>query len=73
MVLTVDEAEEISLFGPGKLAAHTKARLGDMMALSIGQDVIEYRATRGGSRMMSEASHHSGLTPAEMRIPLIIA
>ena len=73
VVLTIDEAEEISLFGPGKLAAHTKARLGDMMALSIGQDVIEYRATRGGSRMMSEASHHSGLTPAEMRIPLIIA
>jgi hypothetical protein len=72
LLLTIDEAESIELFGPGRLSAATRARLGDVMAISSGADVIEYVPAGSIDRVLSIASHHSGLTPAEMRVPLIV-
>lgn len=71
LVLSIDEAERLELFGPGPLSAHTRARLGDLIVLSTGADIIEY-APGKVDRLASVVSHHSGLTPAEMRVPLIV-
>ena len=72
-LVTVDEAETLELFGPGPLASETRRRMGDFVAISTGQDVIAYHAGSGISRAMLEASQHSGLSPAEMCIPLIVS
>jgi hypothetical protein len=71
-LITIDEAEAIGLFGPGCIATPARQRFGDLIAISRGRDVIEYRPPGNNGRIMEEASQHSGLTPEEMRIPLII-
>jgi predicted AlkP superfamily pyrophosphatase or phosphodiesterase len=72
-LITIDEAAAIGLFGPGGIATPARQRFGDLIAISRGRDVIEYRLPGNNGRIMEEASQHSGLTPEEMRIPLIIA
>lgn len=73
LLISVDEAESLALFGPGPISPLTRSRLGDMLAISQGPDVIEYEPSGVAGRVMREASHHSGLTPSEMRIPLVLA
>lgn len=73
LLLTTDEAEGLGLLGPGPIAAETKRRVGDLILISRGRDVIEYRPPGNTGRIMSEASQHSGLTPEEMRVPLVVA
>lgn len=72
IMITVDEAESLELFGPGTLSPKTRERMGDLIAISSGSDMIEYNAARGVGKSVQLNSHHSGLTPAEMRIPLVI-
>jgi hypothetical protein len=71
LVISTDEAEQLELFGPGPLSLHTRARLGDLIVLSTGVDVLDY-APGKVDRLASVVAHHSGLTPAEMRVPLIV-
>ena len=73
LLITVDEAEDLELFGPEPISDLTRSRLGDMIAISKGQDVIEYEPAGATGRVMMEESHHSGLTPSEMRVPLVLA
>ena len=73
LLITTDEAERKGLFGPGALSPRARSRLGDLMAISYGAHMIEYRMAWGIGRIMAQASHHSGLTPSEMRVPLILA
>jgi hypothetical protein len=74
LLVTVDEAEALQLLGPGLISAETRRRVGDLILISTGRDVIECRPPGGNTgRIMSEASQHSGLTPAEMRVPLVVA
>lgn len=74
VLLTVEEAEELELFGPGALSPESGERLGDFVAVSLGADAIRYRYPRKkpDEPAKTYASHHSGLTPEEMRIPLIL-
>ena len=72
-LITVDEAETLELFGPGPLSTETRRRMGDFVAISMGQDVITYHAGSGVAKAMLEASQHSGLSPSEMCIPLIVS
>lgn len=72
-LLTPDEIEALELLGPGALAAETKRRLGNAVAVSLADDTLEYRPR--GARpdpRLAWPSHHSGLTAAEMRVPLLI-
>lgn len=72
-LLTPDELESLQLLGPGEMAAETKQRLGDIVAISLGDDTLEFRSR--GARpepRLAWPSHHSGLTAAEMRVPLLI-
>jgi hypothetical protein len=73
LLITVDEAEALDLFGPGPISPLTRRRMGDLIAISAGTDVIEYRPGIGPARISGDVSHHSGLTPSEMRVPLVIA
>ena len=72
MVIDLEDAIKIQLFGPTEPTEETRERLGDLVVVSSGADVLEYNASRGSGRMLKLNGHHSGLTPDEMLIPLII-
>lgn len=73
VLLTPDEVESQRLLGPEALSDETRRRLGDFLAISLDVDVFGYVASDGNRRALQQPSHHSGLTPAEMYIPLILA
>ena len=69
-LLSSDEVEELRLLGPGELAPVTRRRIGDFTAIARSDQVIDYRPASEGYPM---ASVHSGLSAAEMRVPLVLA
>ena len=72
LVLTAKDIEELGLLGVGTLSDETRYRMGNALVLSTGDAVLDYRALLGDERHPM-VSHHGGLTPAEMRIPLVVA
>lgn len=68
VLLTASEAERLELFGPGPFANVTRQRVGDYLALPLGEDVLAYEPPEDWM-----LGFHAGLTPAEMLVPLIIA
>ena len=73
LVLTAQEVEDAGLFGQSALSDETRRRMGSALVLSTGDAVLDYRAALGEKELHPLASHHGGLTPAEMRIPLVVA
>ena len=74
VLLTTDEVEQLELLGPGTFSAETRRRLGDFVAISLGANILGYEGPDAGSiEMLQQTSHHSGLTPDEMHIPLVLA
>jgi hypothetical protein len=71
-LITVAEAEELQLFGPGPIAPAVRDRFGDVVLISAGPDVIEYVLTGHVGRRVDLNAFHSGLNPGEMRVPLIV-
>jgi hypothetical protein len=72
-VLPADELAALGLLGPEPPTPAARARLGDVVAISLGADVLDVRASGGrGDPRLALASQHSGLSAAEMRVPLII-
>jgi hypothetical protein len=72
-LITVDEADALRLFGPEPLSVETRNRMGDLVAISAGPDMLEYQVGRGPGESATHNCHHSGLTAEEMRVPLAIA
>ena len=72
-VIDLEEAIKLEMFGPEPPSDVAMQRLGNQLAISTGADMLEYNAARGPGRMVQLNCHHSGLTPEEMRIPLIVA
>ncbi|MFN8638634.1 MAG: alkaline phosphatase family protein [Dehalococcoidia bacterium] len=72
-LLTPNEVDELRLLGPEPMVEETRRRLGDFLAVSLDVDVLGYVSADGNRRALQQPSHHSGLTPAEMLIPLILA
>ena len=70
-LLTPDEVDELALFGPEPLSRVTRSRIGDFIGIAPGPDVLVYRAKRAESATTMRG-FHAGLTPEEMRIPLIL-
>jgi predicted AlkP superfamily pyrophosphatase or phosphodiesterase len=68
-LLTTDEVDELHLFGAPPLSDETRRRLGDYVGVAFADDVLQYEAQPGEPLL----GHHGGLTPDEMRIPLILA
>jgi predicted AlkP superfamily pyrophosphatase or phosphodiesterase len=73
VLLTPGEIEALELLGPGALSEETRRRLGDFVALSLGIDVLGFIPADGNRRALQQPSHHSGLTAAEMYVPLVVA
>ncbi len=73
IVVDVDDALRLGLYGPDEPTDEAGKRLGDLIAISSGANVLEYNTGRGPGRMVQLNSHHSGLSPQEMKIPLIVA
>ena len=72
ITLTKSQAEQLELFGEGLLSTEASNRLGNVVILSTGKAILEYRGVLGVSGKEVSISHHSGLTSDEMRIPLVI-
>ena len=73
VVIDTEDAIAIGLFGPDYPTDEVAERIGDVMSISTGSAILEYNINRGPGRMLQMNAHHSGLTPDEMRIPLIVA
>ncbi|MXZ46920.1 MAG: alkaline phosphatase family protein [Chloroflexi bacterium] len=72
-LLTTDEVEELRLLGPGPLSPDTRQRLGDFMAISRGDAVLGFYPSQASRQGVRQRSHHAGLTPTEMLVPLVVA
>ena len=68
-LLSIDEVDELRLFGPTALAEVTRSRMGQWMGISRGDRAFSYVAMPDPDRLIAG---HSGLAHAEMKIPLII-
>ncbi|MCI0438284.1 MAG: alkaline phosphatase family protein [Chloroflexi bacterium] len=73
VLVSTADAEQLELFGPGKLSAATRNRLGNLIAISRGADLLDYRWPDKKDDGAPKVSHHSGLSPDEMLVPLIVA
>lgn len=73
-LLTTEEALGLGLFGSGSPSSQTRERLGDFVALSLGAGVIQFRYPRANTEHVPQTPEatHLGLTPEEMRTPLIL-
>ena len=71
-LLSVAEAEAQQLFGPGPISSRVRDRFGDFVLISSGVDVIEYVPGSRIGRRVDLNAYHSGLSPSEMRVPLVI-
>ncbi len=72
-LLTTDEVDELRLLGPNPITPTTRQRIGDYMAISRGDAILGYYASKASRQGLRQLSHHAGLTPTEMRIPLVVA
>ncbi|MQA00090.1 MAG: hypothetical protein GEU80_12320 [Dehalococcoidia bacterium] len=72
VLLSTDEVQRLRLMGPDTFSAETRRRLGDYTAISLGAEVMRYAAAPGLDRFMRQRSQHSGLSEAEMRVPLVV-
>ena len=70
VLITADDAESLELFGPGIMSPATRGRVGDFVAIPLGAQAFTYMGEPGVHAMKGM---HGGLTPGEMRIPLVAA
>ncbi len=69
ILLTADEAEELQLFGPGIFSPMARDRVGDFIAIPTRDQAIRYAREPGIAALKGM---HGGLSPGEMRIPLVV-
>lgn len=70
LLLSADESESANLFGPGILSPEARGRIGDFIALPVGMAALVYGRE---PHILAMKGMHGGLSPQEMRIPLVIA
>ena len=72
LLLTTADVEETCLLGPDPLSDVTRSRIGDFTSVALGREVLRYAGAPGHDRYLTQRSHHSGLSPEEMSVPLIL-
>src|SRR5690606_6372518 len=72
VLLSTDEVQRLRLMGPGTISGETRLRMGDYTAISLGAEVMRYAGAPGLDRFMRQRSQHSGLSHAEMHVPLVV-
>ena len=70
-IVSITDAERLHLFGPGEISPIARNRIGSYMAISKGSATLRYRYE--GSHNHSQLAGHSGLTPDEMFVPMIVS
>jgi hypothetical protein len=73
LLIDTDELDALRLLGPEPLSDETRRRAGDFTSIAIGAEVLRYTGAPGRDRYLAQRSHHSGLSSAEMIVPLILA
>jgi len=76
VLLTIEQASAIGLFGPCAPKRHVRPRLGDFLAISLGKDTLvtpkEHATFADGCHGKCQGAHGS-LARDEMRIPFVLA
>ena len=72
-LLETGEALEMGLMGPGPASQATRRRIGSHLSISRGTPVIDYKYPREEQDEHKSVASHGGLTPDEMRVPLVVA
>ena len=70
-LLTLEEAEDLQLFGPKPLSALAAERIGSHIAVSATRNVLVYG--EAGNRVSALNGYHAGMRSEEMEIPLLLA
>ena len=70
-LLTLEEAEELRLFGPTPLSRLAAERIGSHIAVSANRNILVYG--EAGNRVSALNGYHAGLRSEEMEIPLLLA
>ncbi len=70
-LLPLADAEALQLLGPGPCSDVARQRFGDYLALPRGESLLRYYKP-GKSPQTDHTGHHGGLSPQEMRVPLIV-
>ncbi len=71
-LLAASTVEELRLLGPSALTSEARARLGDYLSVARGSAVLRYAGFNGRDGYLRMRSSHSGLTPAELQVPLAL-
>jgi len=71
LLLTAAEVEGLELMGPGLIGPLTARRMGTHIAISRGSATLKF-IPEPKPEPHVDKSHHSGLTPDEMLVPLIV-
>ena len=72
-LLETGEALGMGLMGPGPASQATRRRIGSHISISRGTPVIDYKYPREEQDEHKSVASHGGLTPDEMRVPLVVA
>ena len=72
-IISAHEALELELFGSDHYNVALNFDIGDFVSISRGSAALRFSGFPGHRSFLKMKSHHSGLTPSEMRIPLVIA
>ena len=70
-LISVADSERLHLYGPGELSPLAKSRIGSHLGVSKGAATFRYRYE--GFEDHPELASHSGLTPDEMLVPLMVS
>ena len=70
VLLSLDEVEELRLYGPMPLSPEMRRRLGTFVGISPRPTSLEY--VEQGAEPLSFTGVHGGLRPDEMRVPLYL-
>ncbi|MDD9988728.1 MAG: alkaline phosphatase family protein [Spirochaetaceae bacterium] len=70
-VLSLDEAEEMRLFGPEPLSDHARRRFGDYIGVTLEPLSVGYHQSEDDFGLRN-VGIHGGMSPDEVRIPLIV-
>jgi len=71
-LLSVDEVQRLKLLGPGPLSVLARRRFGDYLGVALDPVTLKYYSP-GSVPANDHVGFHAGLTPQEMRTPLIVA
>ena len=70
VLLNSEQLAETKLLGPTPLSPLAQKRFGDYMAIAIESATLKYEPSK--KPKPDNISYHAGLSPDEMRTPLIV-